>query len=124
MIMDKPKEKIQQELKCTCDLAMQPDQYILTPCPIHGMPSETPSKKQYGAEHTVITDANLSSRDVEFMSGYRFKCSKCGEFSIMHYMRFCPNCGTPLMIQSDFVREIIRQMNARGRASANDPNMR
>jgi len=105
------------ELKCTCDLAMQPDQYILTPCPIHGLKQE-PTTKQYGSEHAVITDASLSSKEVEFMSGYRFKCTSCGEFSVMHYMRFCPNCGVSLMIQSDFVREIIRQMNARGRANS------
>ena len=109
------------ELKCTCDQTMQPDQYNLIPCPVHGMGAPT-TEKQYGAEHAVITDSHLSSKKVEFLSGYRFKCSACGDYSIMHYMRFCPACGVPLMIQSDFVREIIRQGNARGRAKANTTN--
>ena len=107
----------QNNLKCTCDLAMQPDQYILTPCPIHGMPSQQTEKK-YGNEHAVITDSHLKSKQVDFFSGYVFQCTGCGEYSVMHYMRFCPNCGVPLMIQSDYVREIIRQANARGRAAS------
>jgi len=115
---DKPKEQ-QNELKCTCDLAMQPDQYILTPCPIHGIPAQKiASERNYGSEHAIITDSHLKNKNIEFFSGYCFKCTNCGEHSVMHYMKFCPNCGVPLMIQSDFVREIIRQMNARGRAAA------
>lgn len=119
------KDRIDEEvgLKCTCNESMQPDAYILTPCPVHGMPAPASNKNNYGSQHEVVTDAHLMSKDIEYMSGYKFKCPGCGMDSLMHYMKGCPNCLTPVIIQSDFVREIVRQMNARGRTqSQNTPN--
>lgn len=121
MIEDNSKKKEGNNQNCTCDEALQPDAWPTGLCPVHGLTSNR-ENKEYGGEHVVVTDAHRISKDFLFMSGWKFRCPNCGVDSILHFMRCCPNCTVHIIMQSEFVRDMIRQANARGRATTNHPN--
>lgn len=84
-------EVIEESALCNCN-----DPYKTEVCPVHCKEV----KEDLTSKSMVITDANLVSGDIRSWSGYTFTCQKCGADSIMYMMKFCGNCGTPAIIQS------------------------
>ena len=76
---------------CNCD-----DPARVEPCPVHD--SETLENK-----HALYpTEVEVTSRDRANVSGltewrgFDFKCAQCGNASIMHWFKWCPECGAKI----------------------------
>lgn len=90
---------------CTCAA-----EYPTAPCPEHGLKKNAPPQ-EYGKSVVVITDEAITSKEIDYLSGYRFTCQSCSIRSIFHFFNFCPECGVKILVQSETVRDVIRAIN-------------
>lgn len=48
----------------------------------------------------VLTDIDLITKDTVQWNGFGFTCKLCGVPSVLHFMKYCGNCGAAVNVQS------------------------
>ena len=61
----------------------------------------------------ILTDDDLVATKIVHWSGFGFKCKVCGIPSVLHFMKYCGNCGSAVSIQSDEVTEYLNNKQER-----------
>lgn len=62
---------------------------------------------------TILTDADLVTKDTVQWDGFGFTCKLCGVPAVLHFMRYCGNCGAAVNVQSKKVERHERQRQER-----------
>ena len=93
---------------CNCK-----DEFITTPCPLHGPVRDKPP--EFVEEEILITDVDLNMEQPwGRYYGHIFTCPKCKYPAIMvneNMGKFCVQCGVKVRVQSKVVTEHIRSLN-------------
>lgn len=96
-----------QEQQCTCN----PEEYefVTAECPVH---PQMETRKVYDVKVTIIDDSMLADvqQPIKFLGvdSFLFVCPNCKEASIWNYHNGCPNCLTPIKIQSKKTTDFMR----------------
>ena len=85
---------------CNCN-----DEFKTRPCPIHAR-----AKIDHLAKKVIITDDLMVKEKIHRWSGHCFVCPRCKLPSVMHFFKYCSNCGVELEINSKIVTDIMNKL--------------
>lgn len=52
----------------------------------------------------ILTDQDLITENTVQWNGFGFKCKLCGVPAVLHFMKYCGNCGAAVNVQADKVK--------------------
>ena len=61
----------------------------------------------------ILNDEDLITTNTVQWDGYGFKCKLCGVPAVLHFMRYCGNCGAAVNVQSKIVQRHLERREER-----------
>jgi len=61
----------------------------------------------------VLTDADLATKEAVQWNGFGFVCKLCGIPAVLHFMKYCGNCGAAVNVQSNKVNRYLEKREER-----------